>query len=139
MTISGISSSFSQNALSPAGTSYQQELQNLGKDLQAGNISAAQKDFSSIQQSLQNSSGTNSNGTGEAKHASHHHHLSGGGRGNSSEQNSLLQELSQVGQSLTSGNLYGARQAYTAVQQQLQQAGLGGGASPTRSPLSFET
>jgi hypothetical protein len=85
MTISGISSSFSQNALSPASTSYQQELQQLGKDLQSGNISAAQKDFSSVQQSLQTSSGTNASGTGEAKHASHHHHLSGGGRGNSSE------------------------------------------------------
>ncbi len=138
MTISGISSSFSQNALSPARTSYQQELQQLGKDLQSGNISAAQKDFSSVQQSLQNSSGTNSNNTGEAKHASHHHHLSEGGRGNSSEQNSLLQELSHVGQSLTTGNLSCARQAYTAVQQQLQQFGLSGGAPSTQSPLSFE-
>ena len=95
-----------------------QAFNQLGTDLQSGNTSAAQKDFSTVQQDLQNNLSSG--------HFHHHHHLSsGGGSGDASNQNSLLQDLNQIGQSLTSSNLAGAQQAYATLQQQLQQFALG--------------
>jgi len=189
MSISGIlSSSFSQNQLSGASTLYQPELQQLGKDLQSsnlsaaqsdfaalqkafsqppagsaviaspfsstastsnpaiqafnqlaadlqsGNLAAAQKDFSTVEQDLQSA-----NGTQATSHFHHHHHLSGGGgSGGSTNQTSLLQDLNQVGQSLTSGNLSGAQRAYATLQQQLQPFTLGRGTLSTQLPVSIE-
>jgi len=133
MSISGIlSSAFSQSQLSGAGSVYQQELQQLGKDLQSSNLSAAQKDFATIQQDLQSA-----NGTPSASHLHHHHRLASGG-GEPNKQNSVLQALSHVGESLTSGNLSSAQQAYASLQQQLEQFALGGGARPARTGVSFD-
>jgi hypothetical protein len=50
----------------------------------------------------------------------------------------LLRDINQIGQSLTSSNLTGAQQAYTTLQQQLQQYALGGGALTEESPISFD-
>ncbi len=97
-----------------------QAFNQLGTDLQAGNLSAAQKDFSTAQQDLQ-SRGKDS-----------HYHL---GSGNPSGQNALLQDLSQIGQNLTSANLSGAQQAYAAMGQELQQFALGGGSASQLSDL----
>jgi hypothetical protein len=109
----------------------------LASDLQSGNLSAAQKDFSSVQQDLQ------SQGTPQTAHFHHRAHLGGGG-GNtdSSTQSPLLQELNQVGQSLSSSNLSGAQQAYATLQQELQQFALGGGTESStllaQMPVSLE-
>jgi hypothetical protein len=92
----------------------------LGTDLQSGNLSAAQKDLSTVQRELHNNLSTN-----------HLHHRISGGSGNSGGQNSLLQDLNQVGQNLTSSNLAGAREAYANLEQQLQQSALGGAALST--------
>jgi len=141
MSIAGIlSSSFLQNQLSGASSPYQKDMQQLSQALQSGNLSAAQKDFSAIQQDLQNQ------GVSSTNHLHHHHHRSVGS-GDSSTQNSLIQDLNQVGQALTSGNLSGAQQAYATLQQQLQQFALGGGALSTsqsstllaQPPVSLET
>lgn len=133
MSISGIlGSAFSQGQLRGAGSVYQQELQQLGKDLQSGNLSAAQKDFATIQRDLQSA-----NGTPSASHFYHHHHLSGGG-GEPTKQNPVLQALSRVGESLTSGNLSSAQRAYASLQQQQEQFDLGGGARPARTGVAFD-
>jgi hypothetical protein len=80
-----------------------QEFAQLSQDLQSGNTSAAQQDYAKIQQGIQNQS------TGTHPH--HHHH--GGGGGSSA----ISQLMDQLGQSLQSGNLSSAQQAYSALQQ----------------------
>ena len=131
-----LQAAFSQPATTTASTStgsasnpVAQALNQLGTDLQSGNVAAAQKDFSTVQQDLQNLSNNQLH---------HHHHHSGGG-GDSSNQNPLLQDLNQIGQSLTSSNLAGAQQAYATLQQQLQQFALGSADSSQLSnmPLSL--
>src|SRR5208337_3055726 len=121
-----LQAAFSQPAATSASTStastsnpITQAFNQLASDLKSGNLSAAQKDFSTVQQDLQNQ------GTPSASHF-HHHHISTGS-GDSSTQNSLLQDLNQVGQNLTSSNLSGAQAAYATLQQELQQFALGGG------------
>lgn len=135
-SIAATSSPFSSTAptASPAAQAFQQ----LSRDLRIGNLAAAQADVSTIQQDLQGATGTQ-----EARHSHHHHHPGGNsGGGDSSSQSSLLQslnqELNQVGQSLSSGNLSSAQQAYATLQQQLQPFALGGGAVATSAPVSFD-
>jgi len=79
----------------------QQEFQQLGQDLQSGNLSAAQSDFATLQQLGPQSSSS------------------------SSPQNStpLVQAFQQLGQDLQSGNVSAAQQDYTKIQQDVQQAG----------------
>jgi hypothetical protein len=123
-----LQAAFSQSATTSSTTSnpVAQAFHQLGQDLESGSLSAAQKDFSTIQQDLQNL------GPGSTNHIHHHHRLRSGS-GDSTNQNSLLQDLNQVGQSLTSGNLSAAQQAYATLQQQLEQFALGGGALSTKS------
>ncbi len=135
-SIAATSSPFSSTApiASPAAQAFKQ----LSSDLQFGDLSAAQADVSTIQQDLQGATGTQ-----EARHSHHLHHLGGtSGGGDSSSQTSLLQslnqDLNQVGQSLSSGNLSSAQQAYATLQQQLQPFALGGGAVATSAAVSFD-
>jgi hypothetical protein len=92
-----------------------QAFNQLGSDIQSGNLSAAQKDLSTVQQDLQ------SKGTIAFNHFRHI-----GGAGGSSGQSSLLQDL---GQTSTSASQTAAQQAYTTLAQQFQQAALGAGSS----------
>jgi len=103
-----------------------QAFKQLASDLQSGNISAAQKDFSAVQQDMK------SHGTISASRFLHPR------SGGSSGQNPPLQELNQVGQSLTSSNLAAAQQTYASLQQQLQQFAFGGEALSSESPISFD-
>lgn len=105
--------------MAPQGTSstssassnpLQQAFQQLGQDLQSGNVSAAQQDYSNIQQDFQNMA--------QQAHGHHHHH--GGGN---SEMSQISQAFQQLGQALQSGNLSSAQQAYTTLQQEIQQLG----------------
>jgi outer membrane protein assembly factor BamD (BamD/ComL family) len=78
----------------------QQEFQQLGQDLQTGNLSAAQSDFASLQQmnpQTSSSSATQSN-------------------------NPTTQEFNQLSQDLQSGNITAAQQDYTKIQQDFQSA-----------------
>lgn len=122
----------------PAGTTstatpnpITQAFNQLASDLQSGNLAAAQKDYSTLQQDLQTQSG-------KGHHLHNHHIIHTDGPGGSSSQNSLSQDLNQVGQSLTSGNLSGAQQAYSTLQQEFQQFAFGGGALSTESPISVQ-
>ena len=78
-----------------------QAFQKLAQDLQSGNLSAAQQDFSTIQQDVQ------------AQGGGHHHH-SHGQDSSGAQQNPVAQLFSELGQALQSGNLTAAQQAYTA-------------------------
>jgi soluble cytochrome b562 len=94
--LSGVSSSgLYQTANEP--NSFQQlksEFQQLGQDLQDGNLTQAQQDFSVLTQNA-----------------------TGGLQSNSS----LAQAFSALGQALQAGNLSAAQQAYSTIQQDVQQ------------------
>ena len=74
----------------------QSEFQQLGQDLQAGNLTQAQSDFATLSQTF---SGSTQNIT------------------------SLSQAFGTLGQALQAGNLSAAQQAYSTIQQDVQQAG----------------
>lgn len=105
-----------------SGSSLSQAIGALGNDLQSGNLSAAQKDFATIQQDVSSAS------SGAQAHR-HRHHAAG-----SSQQNSIAQLFSTLGQDLQSGNLSSAQQAYSALQQDLQQ--IGGNVVPSSAPAA---
>lgn len=96
MSVSGISTSLlntqtTQNNIQKA----QQEFQQLGKDLQSGNLSAAQTDFATLQNLAAPSSSTTA-----------------------SQSNSpIAQAFAQLGKDLQSGNLSAAQQDFTTIQQ----------------------
>ncbi len=102
MSVSGIfSSSFSdyrtqgtQNNLQKV----QQEFQQLGQDLQSGNLSAAQSDFTTLQ-SLQPQGSSNSSSQGNGP---------------------IAQAFNQLSHDLQSGNLSGAQQDYATLQQDVE-------------------
>jgi hypothetical protein len=75
---------------------WQQGLQQLGQDLQAGNLSAAQSDFAALQQLNPQISSTAS--------------AQGG---------SVAQEIAQLGKDLRAGNTSAAQQDYSQLQQQI--------------------
>lgn len=76
----------------------QSEFQQLGQDLQAGNLSQAQSDFSTLSQNVSSPLQSNS---------------------------ALAQAFGAMGTALQSGNVSAAQQAYTTLQQDIQQAGQG--------------
>ncbi len=118
---------------SATANSVNQAFNQLASDLQAGNLSAAQKDYSTIQQTLHSAHGTISRGRFNPQNQA--------GGGVFSGQNALLQELSQVSQnpSTASSPLASAQQSYATAQQELQQFALSGTAALTsESPISFE-
>ena len=94
-----------------------QAFQSLGKDLQSGNLSAAQQDFAAIQQSAQQAQSS-----GQAHHGHHHHHSGGDSSSSTSSPTSTLQQdFTSLGSDLQSGNLSSAQQAYASLQSDLQQ------------------
>ncbi|MGB2602707.1 MAG: hypothetical protein WBC78_03890 [Candidatus Sulfotelmatobacter sp.] len=99
MSVSGISSSnlYETESVQNNFQKAQQEFQQLGKDLQSGNLSAAQSDFATLQNLLPQSSSTSSQ--------------------NSSP---IAQAFSQLAKDLQSGNLSAAQQDFTTIQQDFQ-------------------
>jgi outer membrane protein assembly factor BamD (BamD/ComL family) len=102
MSVSGISSSAVFNSATQSIEAkvkqFQQEFQQLGEDLQSGNLSAAQSDFVTLQQiGSQNNSAASAQGT-----------------------SSIAQAFSQLGQDLQSGNISGAQQDFAKIQQAFQ-------------------
>jgi len=91
----------------PGGTSpfqkIQSEFQQLGSDLQSGNLSQAQSDFATLKQNLPANSPLTSAST-------------------TASSNSVSQQFSQLATDLQSGNLQGAQQDFATLQQDLQQA-----------------
>ncbi len=102
MSVSGISSASLYNPQSVQNNfqQFQQTFQQLGKDLQSGNLSAAQSDFATLQQ-LQPQSNANASSASESN-------------------NPTAQAFSQLATDLQSGNLSAAQQDYTTIQQAFQ-------------------
>ena len=102
MSVSGISSSdFSNYGTQSTESSIQKlqlEFQQLGQDLQSGNLSASQSDFATLQSLQPQSSSTSS----------------------SQSNNPIAQAFNQLSQDLQSGNLSGAQQDFATIQQDFQ-------------------
>jgi hypothetical protein len=100
MSVSGVSSSSSLSqsvqTWQVKAQKIQSEFQQLGQDLQAGNLTQAQSDFSALNQNISGSVQSNS---------------------------SLTQVFSALGSALQSGNLAAAQKAYSTLQQDVQQTG----------------
>jgi hypothetical protein len=101
MSVSGISSSSfvdysAQNILNKR-QQFRQEFQQLGQDLQSGNLSAAQADFATLRQlgPQNNPSSVQSN-------------------------NPVAEDVKQLSQDLQSGNVSAAQQDYAKIQQDFQ-------------------
>ena len=108
MSVSGISSSSLFDLLESASAQnpkqqVQQEIQQLGKDLSAGNLSAAQADFATLQKNDPQASSATS----------------------STSNNPIAQAFQQLATDLQSGNLSGAQQDFSTIQQDIQSQGGG--------------
>jgi len=123
MSISGISSSSSlsqsMQTWQAQTQKIQSEFQQLGQDLQAGNLTQAQSDFSTLSQNISSPMQTNG---------------------------SLSQAFAALGTALQSGNLAAAQKAYSTLQQDVQQTGQGhhhhhhaGGSSRNETSSSSST
>ncbi len=120
--------SISATTSSPTTNSLTAAVNQLAQDLKAGNLSAAQSDFTAVQQDVQALG--QQQGAGGAHH--HHHHSSGSdSSAQSSQQDALSALFNQLGSSLQSGNLSTAQQAYSTLQQDFQQFAL---SSPFTTP-----
>jgi len=84
--------------------SIQSEFQQLGQDLQTGNLAQAQEDFATLSQNF-----TNSNQTSNAA--------------NNTNNNPIAQAFNALSQDLQNGNLSAAQQDYATIQQDVQQQG----------------
>jgi outer membrane protein assembly factor BamD (BamD/ComL family) len=107
MSVTGISSSgFSEyGAQSVQKNQVAQEFQQLGQDLQAGNLSAAQSDFTTLQQLVSQA------GSATASLAANSSSQSG---------NPIAQAFSQLASDLKSGNLTAAQQDFAQIQKDFQ-------------------
>lgn len=108
MSVSGISSSslfdlIDSTSAQSQKQQVQQEVQQLGKDLSAGNLSAAQADFATLQKNDPQASSATS----------------------STSNNPIAQAFQQLAQDLQSGNLSGAQQDFSTIQQDIQSQGSG--------------
>src|SRR5271157_3625832 len=102
MSVSGISSSsllnYNPQSVQNRMQQFQQEFQQLGQDLQSGNLSAAQADFATLQQLGPQTNSTSS----------------------SQSSNPIAQEFNQLSQDLQSGNVSAAQKDYATIQQSFQ-------------------
>ncbi|MGA9472123.1 MAG: hypothetical protein WBV36_06645, partial [Terriglobales bacterium] len=92
-----------------------------------GNISAAQKDYATIQQDFQQQQ--QQQGTNQV----HHHHHHGGGQ----QSNQISQALNSLSAALQSNNLSSAQTAFATLQQDLQQFESGGTGSTSGTTPSY--
>ena len=154
MLLAAIASStltnYQGNAVQSNRQKWHQEFQQLGQDLQAGNLSAAQSDFTTLQQlSPQNAATSGADSSSLAQVFSQLGSDLQAGNATAAEQDysniqqqmpsrtarghhhhahpaagsDLAQLMQQLGQALQAGNLSNAQQAYAGLQQQLQLLG----------------
>jgi outer membrane protein assembly factor BamD (BamD/ComL family) len=93
------------------------EFQQLGQDLQSGNLTQAQSDFVTLSQNFPGASQVAASTTTAAGTAA----TTGVTTAPPTTNNSVSQAFNQLGQDLQSGNLQGAQQDFTNLQQGLQQ------------------
>ncbi len=128
---SSLQQMFAQNSGATSRSSSNpiaQAFQQLSSDIDTGNLSAAKQDYSTIQQQLNS-----------GKSASHVHKAASG-----TEQTTLLQELNQLSQTLSSssflsGNASAAQQAYAMPMQLLGSDTSGSGAPASSTGSASDT
>ena len=140
MSVSGISGSnfFAGYNSTPVQNKFrqiQQGFQQLGQDLQSGNLSQAQSDFSTLQQDLKQL---------QEAGGGHHHHARPENSQASSQQSGVPSLFASLGQALQSGNLTAAQQTYSTLQQDFLQfsggatsSGAGGSNTSTSGTTSL--
>ena len=102
MSIAGIPSNLLLNSLSPRQTSLQQfrdEFQQLGQDLQAGNLKAAQDDYAQLQKTQEQRNSSTSQ---------------------SSTTSSVSQLFDQLGKDLASNNVSSAQDDFNDIMKAIQ-------------------
>ena len=126
MSVSGISSANLFDLLDSANATsqkqqLQQEIQQLGKDLSAGNLSAAQSDFATLEKNSPQATSAAS----------------------SQSSNPIAQAFQQLAKDLQSGNLSAAQQDFSTIQQDVQSQGgghhhhgHGGSSSAPQNPVA---
>jgi len=101
MSVSGILSSsysnYNNQTIQSERQQFRQDFRQLGRDLQSGGISAAQQDFSALQQLIPQTGLPSAQGN-----------------------TPIAQEFNQLSQDLQSGNLSAAQQDYATIQQDFQ-------------------
>lgn len=103
MSISAIlNSSFSQPQLGAVSSPYQQQIQQLGQDIQTGNLSAAQSDFAALQQAFSQPA------------------TSTAAASTTSTSDPIAKAFNELATDLQSGNLSAAQKDFSTVQQDLQ-------------------
>ena len=117
MSVTAVSNSnlFQPYVTQGAQNKFQQirsQFQQLGQDLQSGNLAQAQQDFATLSHNLP--SGQPSSSSASAASAS-------------KSTSGVAQALKALGQDLQSGNLSGAQQDFSAIQQAVQQQESAGG------------
>src|ERR1700740_3085367 len=86
----------------------QSEFQQLGQDLQAGNLSQAQQDYATLSQNFPNAQSATTTTTANSS-------------------NPIAQAFAALSQDLQNGNISGAQQDYATIQQDFQQQKQGAG------------
>ena len=111
MSISGISSSnFFQPHNSGTPSTLRRQFQQLGQDLQSGNLTQAQSDFATLEQNLPGAHSPTATATGASTLAV-----------SSTNTNPITQAISQLSQDLQSGNLSAAQSDFANLQKDVQQ------------------
>jgi hypothetical protein len=132
---------------SQTGSAISQDFAKLSTDLQSGNLAGAQADYTSLVQAFQ------SQGAQNQVSGHHHHHHAGGSdpndassssssttsSGTSSTTASPAQLFTELGQALRSSNLAAAQQAYSSLQQDLQQLAPASSSSGSSSAVTGST
>ena len=98
-SVSGSTATYDFSTIQQQRQQFGQEFQQLGSDLQAGNLTSAQADFATLQQNAP----SGSQGTGGASGTS-----------------SISSQFNQLSQDLQQGNVTAAQQDYTNLQQTLK-------------------
>ncbi len=130
-TSSGSATAASTAAAGQSGNSTNpitQAFQQLSQDLQSGNLSAAQSDYSTLQQDFKSQAGQGQQG--------HHHRRVGESGGSGAQTNPISTLFSQLGQALQAGNLTAAQTAYSTLQSDFAQFAQSNGLSTGTSTSS---
>lgn len=113
MSVAGITgaNSLSQSSNLPATSpSRRFEFQQLGQDLQSGNLAASQQDFAQLTKTAPQTTNLNQATTSSTSNAT------GASSASQVLSSGMAQDFAALGQALQAGNLSSAKQAYSAVQ-----------------------
>jgi outer membrane protein assembly factor BamD (BamD/ComL family) len=136
-TTAPASSSQTSQASTQTSDPIAQAFAQLASDLQAGNLTAAQKDYSTLQQDFQSAATKGSEGA--EGHFGHHHHHSESSDSKSTGSSPIGQLLNQLGQELKAGNLSATQQTYQSLQQDMKQFSQGSAEQTQSSSTSTST